>query len=122
MKPNPFSSFIRASFNLLRGRYYFPKNRIGEIIEYEGQKFTIFRQMILDPGAKERGDPQASFQVRFRVANMSPQRNKIFSRFTIPFFSGISQEAILKTGIPSSSSISALSASKGDEKGIIPFS
>lgn len=89
MKPNPLSSFVHANFNLLRGRYHFPKDRIGEIIEYEGQKFTIFRQMILDPGAKERGDPQAIFQVRFRIANMSPQRNKIFSRFTIPFFSGL---------------------------------
>lgn len=89
MKPNPFSSFIRANINLLRGRYRFPQDRVGEIVEYEGQKFTIFRQMIVDPGAKKCGDPRAVFKVRFRVANMSPGRNKIFSRFTIPFFSGL---------------------------------
>lgn len=87
MKPNQLSSFLRANWNLLNGRYRFPKERIGEIIEYEGQKFTIFRQMFVDTG--DKNDPQAVFKVRFHVEKMPPKVNIIFSLFTIPFFSGL---------------------------------
>ncbi|MBI9045028.1 MAG: hypothetical protein JEZ06_11110 [Anaerolineaceae bacterium] len=87
MNPNPFTSFLRANLNFLRGRYCFPKERIGEIIEYEGQNFTIFREMFVDSG--NTAEPQAVFKVRFHVENMTPGRNMLFSRFTIPFFSGI---------------------------------
>jgi len=87
MKPNPFSSFLRANMNFLRGRFHFPKERIGEVIEYEGEKFTIFRQMLVD--TEDSAEPRAVFKARFHVENMSPERNKVFSRFTIPFFSGL---------------------------------
>ncbi|MEZ4518151.1 MAG: hypothetical protein R3C44_15465 [Chloroflexota bacterium] len=87
MNPNQFSSFLRANWNLLNGRYHFPKERIGEHMEVDGQDFTIFRQMFVD--AEDTADPEVVFKVRFHVENMSPDINKIFSLFTIPFFSGL---------------------------------
>jgi len=87
MKPNLLSSFLRANLNFLRGRFHFPKERIGEVIEYEGQSFTIFRQMLVD--TESNAQPPAVFKVRFHVRDMSPGQNKIFSRFMIPFFSGL---------------------------------
>ena len=86
---NPIHSFLRANFDLLLGRLHFPEDRIGEVIEAEnGQKYTIFRQMYKDVGPGEE-KPQAIFKVCFHVTNMSPERNKVFSLFTIPFFAGL---------------------------------
>ena len=90
MQHNPLSSFCRANLNLLLGRYHFPKGRIGEtIVEENGQKFTIFREMFVDAPPKESRAPEAVFKVRFHVAKMSPRLNKVFSLFTIPLFSGL---------------------------------
>jgi hypothetical protein len=90
MKFNPFSSFFNANLSLVMGRLHFPVNRIGEKIKQEdGEEFTIFRQMIKDPGPDDLGQPGAVFKVRFRVADMSLRMNKVFSLFTIPFFAGL---------------------------------
>jgi len=90
MKLNPWVSFMKANLSLIAGRFHFPRERLGEVLAQEdGGKFTIFRQMVKDPGRETDRVPGAVFKVRFQVAKMSPRRNKIFSWFTIPFFAGL---------------------------------
>ncbi len=90
MKLNPLTSFLKANLCLVMGRLHFPRNRIREMVTNEdGQGFIIFRQMIRDPDPHDVGRNGAIFKVRFRVADMSPRMNKVFSLFTIPFFAGL---------------------------------
>ncbi|MBU2515271.1 hypothetical protein KJ966_28470 [bacterium] len=85
----PFYSFFRANFFLLSGQFSFPGRRVGEIIPQKSDEaFTIFRQMIKKRNP-QKGKPGAIFKVRFQVINMSPEKNRIFSLFTIPFFTGL---------------------------------
>lgn len=87
MKFNPFSSFFKANLCLIMGRLHFPRNRIGEKVKQEdGKEFTIFRQMIRDPGPNDLEPPGAVFKVRFRVADMSHRINKVFSLFHYSIF------------------------------------
>ena len=90
MSLNPFLAFLRTHCYLLSGRLHFPRDRIGETLTMEdGQEFVIFRQAIVDPGKDQPEKPGAVFRVRFRVAHMSPERNKLFSLLPIPFFIGL---------------------------------
>ncbi len=90
MRFNPFLSLVITIANALRGHLHFPKNHIGEILTMEdGQKFTIFRQLIVDPGQDQPEKPGATFMVQFHVAHMSASQNKLFSLFPIPFFAGL---------------------------------
>ena len=90
MSYNPFLAFLRTHWYPLSGRLHFPRDRIGETLTMEnGQEFTIFRQVIVDPGKGQPEEPGAVFRVRFRVANMSPEQNKRFSLLPIPFFVGL---------------------------------
>ena len=90
MNHNPFLAFLRTHWYLLGGRLHFLRDRIGETLTMEnGQEFTIFRQVIVDPGKGQPEEPGAVFRVRFRVANMSPEQNKRFSLLPIPFFVGL---------------------------------
>jgi len=72
MKLNPWVSFVKANLYLILGRFRFPRDRIGEVVEEDGQKFIIFRQMLRYPESGESCAPQAIFKVRFHLATMSP--------------------------------------------------
>ncbi|MFC1902455.1 hypothetical protein ACFLX4_00085 [Chloroflexota bacterium] len=88
---NPSLSLLKTIGYALSGRLHFPKNRIGEVLTMEdGQKFVIFRQVIVAPGKDQPEKPGATFRVRFHVAHMSPKQNKLFSLLPIPFFIGLS--------------------------------
>lgn len=90
MRPNPFLSFLNTLVYALRGRLHFPKGRIGEVLTMEdGQEFTIFREVIVDPSQTQPNELGATFRVRFHVAHMSPMLNKLFSLLPIPFFVGL---------------------------------
>ena len=90
MKINPLYSLVRAIGYLLLGRLVFPRDRIGEVFQAEdSREFTVFRQIIIKPVPGQAERPGALFQVRFRVANMTPAQNKIFSLLPIPFFIGL---------------------------------
>lgn len=54
----------------------------------DGRAFTIFRHVIVTPGT-EVTSPQAIFCVRFHLARMAPETNKIFSWLPMPFFVGL---------------------------------
>ncbi len=90
MSLNPFRSFIETLVYVFDGRLHFPKKRIGEEVTMEdGQRFTVFRQVIVDPAPGQPEEPGATLVVRFHVANMSPRQNKLFSLLPIPFFIGL---------------------------------
>ena len=90
MRFNPFFSLLTAISYVLRGRLHFCRDRIGEVITMEdGKAYTIFRQAIVDPGPDRPGEPGVTFKVRFQVAHMSPEQNKLFSLLPIPFFIGL---------------------------------
>jgi len=55
----------------------------------DGQKFKVFRQVIIKPRKRHSAHPQALFKVRFIVENMSMKQNIRFSRIPIPFFVGL---------------------------------
>ena len=90
MSYNPLLAFLRTHCYLLGSRLHFPRDRVGETLMIEdGEEFVIFRQVIVDPGKDRPEKPGAVFRVRFHVANMSPEKNKLFSLLPIPFFVGL---------------------------------
>jgi len=87
---NPVSSFCKTFWYLILGRISFPRDRKGEeILMSDGQKFKIFRQVIIKPRTKQTVHPETLFKVRFIVENMSMKQNIRFSRIPIPFFIGL---------------------------------
>jgi hypothetical protein len=87
---NPIASLVRFLQLVVSGRLRFPKDEVGRTLSLPGVgRFSVFRHAIVKNG---RGTPErsaATFIVRFRVANMSPEANKRFSLLTIPFFTGL---------------------------------
>jgi hypothetical protein len=87
---NPFRSFLNTQSYLLHRRLHFPKERQGEELTMaDGQTFTIFRQVRVDPAPGQPQNPQATFMVRFQVANMTARQNELFSLLPMPFFIGL---------------------------------
>jgi hypothetical protein len=87
---SPAASLFNTIYLVLAGRLHFPRGRKGEQwIDPDGRWFTIFRQVIVDPGKGQPPKPGARFQVRFHVANMTPQQNERFSVIPIPFIVGL---------------------------------
>jgi len=87
---NPFRSFLNTLSYLLHRRLHFPKERQGEgLTMADGQTFTIFRQVRVDPAPGQPQNPQATLTVRFQVANMTARQNELFSLLPMPFFIGL---------------------------------
>lgn len=80
------ATFIK---NRLFGNISFHHKKIGEAIDLNnGRKAVIFRQVIFN--RKECSDHDAVlFHVKFHIAGMSPNMNKLFSQIPIPFFVGL---------------------------------
>ena len=90
MSLNPFVAFLKTISYLVRGRLHFPRDRIGEVLVSEDAlKFVIFRHVLVDSAQDQPKIPGAIFTVRFRVTNMSPKQNKVFSLLPMPFFVGL---------------------------------
>jgi hypothetical protein len=90
IQQNPLYFLVRTIFLILAGRLHFPRERVGEVIETEdGKRFAIFRHAIVDPTVSDLREPKAIFIVRFRVANLLPTQNTLFSLLPIPFFIGL---------------------------------
>jgi len=85
---NPLASLVRTIGNALADRVIFPKGRRGEVVPSKGSgEFRVFRQVIIRNG----GDSEESviLRVRFKLARMSTQLNRLFSLLPIPFFIGL---------------------------------
>ncbi|MCD1294689.1 hypothetical protein CUJ83_06705 [Methanocella sp. CWC-04] len=90
MSLNPFVSAVIAFIYALKGRLHFPKERIGDtVVMDDGVRFTIFRQVIVDPEKSRSRSPGATFIVRFHVAGMKPEQNKKFSWIPMFFILGL---------------------------------
>jgi hypothetical protein len=61
------------------GRLHFPRNRVGKEFIIDGDKWTIFREAVVDPRKGRPEKPGAIFMPRFHVAGMSLRRNIAFS-------------------------------------------
>jgi hypothetical protein len=55
----------------------------------DNTKFEIFRHVIVGNQESLKQEKGAIFIVRFKLAKMSVERNKLFSRFPIPMFIGL---------------------------------
>jgi hypothetical protein len=86
----PFYSFIKTLQYLLTGRLHFLKDQIGAVFSNErGQRFTVFRHMVVDPDQSQPSRVGAVFIAQFRVAGMSVRLNILFSWLPIPFYIGL---------------------------------
>ena len=87
----------KALFSLLKtfsyvatGHLHFAKDHIGELVTMDnGQEYTVFRQVIVDPKRDQLKKPGAILIIRFNFAHGSPKQNKLLSVIPIPFIAGL---------------------------------
>ncbi len=85
----PFNSLRNFISYVAAGRLHFPRQRVGEEIYLDGEKWVIFRHIVVDPTANQPQKPGAVFCPRFHIAGMSVRQNMFFSWLPIPFFVGL---------------------------------
>lgn len=89
-KLNPIKSLFKTLINWVRFRIHFPKNYNGQIFKMkEGVEFEIFRHVIVGNKTLPKSEKGAIFIVRFKLSEMSIEKNIKFSRFPIPMFIGL---------------------------------
>ena len=86
---HPLQSLANTITLLLRGRVHFPRERLGQTLVLEGEKWIIFRQVVIDPGPGQPAQPGAVFRPRFHVRGMSARANMLFSWLPVPFITGL---------------------------------
>lgn len=86
---HPLSSLAGTIRLLLRGRVHFPRKRLGQPLILDGEKWIIFRQVVIDPGPGQPAQPGAVFRPRFHLRGMSARANMLFSWLPVPFFIGL---------------------------------
>jgi hypothetical protein len=86
---HPLSSLAGTIRLLLRGRVHFPRKRLGQPLILDGEKWIIFRQVVIDPGPGQPAQPGAVFRPRFHLRGMSARANMLFSWLPVPFFVGL---------------------------------
>ena len=84
---------VRSVWNTIgfavTGRLHFPTQRIGEVVtDDEGNHFTIFREVVVDPLKGQPEQPGAVLVLHFRVTNMSPEANNLYSLLPLPLYIG----------------------------------
>jgi hypothetical protein len=86
---NPISSVIKTISFVVTGRLHFPAQRIGEVVTDEtGQRFTIFREVVVDPAKDQPEHPGAILVIHFQVISMSPELNSFYSLIPLPLYIG----------------------------------
>lgn len=86
---NPVSSVLKTIGFVVTGRLHFPTQRIGEVvIDEEGRRFTIFREVVVDPTKTQSEHPGAVLTLHFKVTNISPKANKFYSLLPLPLYIG----------------------------------
>lgn len=74
----------RATMLRLRGRVHFPRDRVGDVVQGNGEEYVVFRRMEVDVVAAGPERPGARFDVGFRFARFSPGVNRALSRIPMP--------------------------------------
>ncbi len=86
---SPTKSIVRTVGFILTGRLHFPTDEVGkEVTDENGNKFTVFREVVVDPASNQPKQPGAVLVLHFRVANMTPEQNKIYSLLPLPLYIG----------------------------------
>jgi len=88
-KMNPVYSIARVISYALTGQLSFPRQPVGKEFLMDGEKWIIFRQVIIKPGKNQPAVPGAIFVPRFHVANMSIRQNIRFSLLPMWFIIGL---------------------------------
>ena len=85
-----FVSLLKTLSYVATGRLHFARGRIGELLTIDdGQEYTVFRQVIVDPKRDLTKKPGAILIIRFNFAHGSPNQNKRLSLIPIPFIVGL---------------------------------
>jgi len=88
MRFNPFFVFLKSISLLLMGRARFPRERVGQEVAKDGQRHTIFRQVVMRPAPSQSQEPEGVFEVWFH-ARTSPRATRLLSRLTLLGFLGL---------------------------------
>jgi hypothetical protein len=89
LKANPIAGFLRTAMLFFTGKIGFVETSIGQEFTMEdGEKFEVFRHVIIRSSNKEINKPQAVFTIRFQLKNMTIEKNKKFSRIPMLVFMG----------------------------------
>jgi hypothetical protein len=88
-KMNPVFSLGQVIKYALTGRLSFPRGLVGKKFVMEGEKWLIFRQVIVKSGKNQPAVPGAIFVPKFHVANMSVRQNIRFSLLPMWFIIGL---------------------------------
>ena len=77
---NPLLSALRAARLAVSGRLHFPRDNVGAgFTDEHGQRFTVFREVIVDGVDDDRPECGAVLIPRFHLARMSTRTNIWFS-------------------------------------------
>ena len=86
---SPTKSVIHTIGFLVTGRLHFSNKNIGkEVVDEKGNKFKIFREVIVDPSSNQPEKPGAILILHFRVENMTPEQNQRYSLLPILLYIG----------------------------------
>lgn len=89
MKINPLVTLLKSIALLATGKARFPKDKIGAtLIREDGQKFIVFRHVVIQTQADRPADPDGVFRVWFHT-KASPQGTKRLSKLTLFGFLGM---------------------------------
>jgi hypothetical protein len=86
---SPTRSILKTVGFVVTGRLHLPTDRIGKAVtDKHGNTFTIFREVIVDPARDQPPEPRAVLILHFRVTNMTPEQNKLYSLLPLPLYIG----------------------------------
>jgi hypothetical protein len=86
---SPTKSIVNTIGFIATRRLHFPSQNLGkEIADEEGNNFTIFREVVVDPTSKQPTLAGVTLILHFRVTNMTPEQNKIYSLLPLPLYIG----------------------------------
>jgi hypothetical protein len=86
---SPFWSIVKTAGYVLSGRLRFPRQRIGEIVtDDQGRQYTVFRQIVVAPTRGKAQDPGAILTLHFKVTNLTPRTNQLYSLLPLPLYLG----------------------------------
>jgi hypothetical protein len=87
---NPLYGFANTIKLAAMGKIHFPKTQVGEILQMEdGERFEIFRHVVVDQRPGGPVTPDATFKVGFHTSSISRRRNELYSWITMLFIVGL---------------------------------
>ncbi len=86
---NPMRSALNTLGFVITRRLHFPSQRVGQVVaDAAGQSFTVFREVVVDPAPGQPAQPGAILTLHFKVTNMSPELNELYSLLPLPLYIG----------------------------------